>query len=606
MPSDLIFSLRDVDVSFGKKEIFKGLNLNIHRGNLVALVGKNGVGKTTLMKIIMGTQELDNGELWNYPSLHVSYFTQHFELDFSKSVEDEMSKVIKNDDEKYKIDIYCDNLNLDKKANIKSLSGGQKRRIALAKSLIPESDILLLDEPTNHLDLECIQWLEQHLKGLNRVMICVSHDRTFLSNFTNKVFWLDRGDLKVSPGGFKNFDAWSAELLDQEFRELKNRKQFVNLEVEWAQRGVKARVKRNVKRLERARELKDQLEKDESSYRLAIKKAKPMAVQPSSDNSKFIAEFIKASISYPNSSKAILKDISLKITKGDRIGLLGKNGTGKSTLLKTLIGELKVPDGSVRLKKNLEFSYFDQLRNDLNTNKSLKEILVPNGGDYLSVQGKERHVCSYLKDFQFDPKRVNDTILSLSGGQQNRLLLSKVLANPKTGLILDEPTNDLDLETMDLLTEMLSGYKGTLLIVSHDRDFLDQTVNKIISFDGDGKISTFLGGYSDFLNHQSGKFETNKNKKKKEDIKKIKKLEKLSFKFQFELDGIPNEIASLQDEITSIKNELKDSNLYISNNDRFEDITKKLKILEKNFQYKEARWLELLEMEENIKKINEE
>ena len=222
------------------------------------------------------------------------------------------------------------------------------------------------------------------------------------------------------------------------------------------------------------------------------------------------------------------------------------------------------------------------------------------------MQGKERHVCSYLKDFQFDPKRVNDTILSLSGGQQNRLLLSKVLANPKTGLILDEPTNDLDLETMDLLTEMLSGYKGTLLIVSHDRDFLDQTVNKIISFDGDGKISTFLGGYSDFLNHQSEKFETSKNKKKKEDIKKIKKLEKLSFKFQFELDGIPNEIASLQDEIISIKNELKDSNLYISNNDRFEDITKKLKILEKNFQYKEARWLELLEMEENIKKINEE
>ena len=606
MPSDLIFSLRDVDVRFGKKEIFKGLNLNIHRGNLVALVGKNGVGKTTLMKIIMGTQEVDNGELWSYPSLHVSYFTQHFELDFSKSVEDEMSKVIKNDNEKYKIDIYCDNLNLDKKANIKNLSGGQKRRIALAKSLIPESDILLLDEPTNHLDLECIQWLEQHLKGLNRVMICVSHDRTFLSNFTNKVFWLDRGDLKVSPGGFKNFDAWSAELLDQEFRELKNRKQFVNLEVEWAQRGVKARVKRNVKRLERARELKNQLEKDESSYRLAIKKAKPMSVQPSSDNSKFIAEFIKASISYPNSSKAILKDISLKITKGDRIGLLGKNGTGKSTLLKTLIGELKVSDGSVRLKKNLEFSYFDQLRNDLNTNKSLKEILVPNGGDYLSVQGKERHVCSYLKDFQFDPKRVNDTILSLSGGQQNRLLLSKVLANPKTGLILDEPTNDLDLETMDLLTEMLSGYKGTLLIVSHDRDFLDQTVNKIISFDGEGKISTFLGGYSDFLNHQSAKFETSKNKKKKEDLKKVKKLEKLSFKFQFELDSIPNEISSLQDEIISIKNELKDSNLYISNNERFEDITKKLKILEKNFDYKEARWLELLEMEENIKNINEE
>ena len=299
-------------------------------------------------------------------------------------------------------------------------------------------------------------------------MLCVSHDRTFLANFTNKVFWLDRGELKVSPKGFKNFDSWSEDLLDQEARELRNRKQFVNLEVEWAQRGVKARVKRNVKRLERAKQLKEQLEKDESSYRKAIKSIKPIVFKPSSDNSRFVAEFYKASVQYPNSSKKILKDLSVKITKNDRIGLLGKNGTGKSTFLKTLIGELEASSGSVKLKKNLEFSYFDQLRNDLNSNKSLKEILVPNGGDYLSVQGKERHVCSYLKDFQFDPKRVNDTILSLSGGQQNRLLLSKVLSNPKTGLILDEPTNDLDLETMDLLTEMLSNYKGTLLIVCHD------------------------------------------------------------------------------------------------------------------------------------------
>ena len=605
MPSDLIFSLRDVDVRFGKKEIFKGLNLNIHRGNLIALVGKNGVGKTTLMKIIMGTQEIDNGELWNYPGLKVTYFTQHFELDFSKSAEEEMSKVIANDDEKYKIDIYCDNLNLNKTAKIKNLSGGQKRRIALAKSLIPESDIILLDEPTNHLDLECIQWLEQHLKSLNRVMLCVSHDRTFLSNFTNKVFWLDRGDLKISPGGFKNFDTWSAELLDQEFRELRNRKQFVNLEVEWAQKGVKARVKRNVKRLERAKQLKDQLEKDESSYRLAIKTTKTMAIKPASDNSRFIAEFFKASIAYPNSKNKILKDISVKITKGDRIGLLGKNGTGKTTFLKTLIGELEALSGSIKLKKNLEFSYFDQLRNDLNTNKSLKEILVPNGGDYLSVQGKERHVCSYLKDFQFDPKRVNDTILSLSGGQQNRLLLSKVLANPKTGLILDEPTNDLDLETMDLLTEMLSNYKGTLLIVSHDRDFLDQTVNKILSFEGDGKIVMFVGGYSDFLNHQSGNLVINKTVKKKEVTNKVKKIDKLSFKFKFELEIIPQEIKSIEEEISSIKNELKDSNLYISNSDRFEEITEKLSFLEADLIKKEARWLELLEMEEAIKKEDE-
>ncbi len=605
MQSDLIFSLRDVDVRFGKKEIFNNLHLNIHRNDLIALVGKNGVGKTTLMKIIMGNQELDNGELWSYPNLKISYFTQNFEIDFSKTVEEEIMKVILKDEEKFKIDMYCHNLNLNKKEKINNLSGGQKRRIFLIKSLIPDSDIILLDEPTNHLDLECIEWLENHLRELNKAMLCVSHDRTFLSNFTNKVFWLDRGDLKISPKGFKNFDNWSEELLNQEARELRNRKQFVNLEVEWAQRGVKARVKRNVKRLERAKQLKAQLEKDESSYRFAIQSTKPIVFKPSSDNSRFVAEFFKVTVKYPKSSNKILKDLSVKITKNDRIGLLGKNGTGKSTFLKTLIGELEASSGNIKLKKNLEFSYFDQLRNNLNSNKSLKEILVPNGGDYLSVQGKERHVCSYLKDFQFDPKRVNDTILSLSGGQQNRLLLSKVLSNPKTGLILDEPTNDLDLETMDLLTEMLANYKGTLLIVSHDRDFLDQTVNKIMYFEEGGKVSMFLGGYSDFLNHQSNQKQVNQEKKKILRSKKNKSNDKLSFKFKFELENIPNEIAEIEEEISLIKNELKDNNLYISNPNRFEEITNKLIILEQEYEKKEARWLELLEMEEVIKKENE-
>ena len=605
MRSDLIFSLRDVDVRFGKKEIFNNLNLNIHRNDLIALVGKNGVGKTTLMKIIMGNQELDNGELWSYPNLKISYFTQNFEIDFSKTVEEEIMKVILKDEEKFKIDMYCHNLNLNKKEKINNLSGGQKRRIFLIKSLIPDSDIILLDEPTNHLDLECIEWLENHLKELNKAMLCVSHDRTFLSNFTNKVFWLDRGDLKISPKGFKNFDNWSEELLNQEARELRNRKQFVNLEVEWAQRGVKARVKRNVKRLERAKQLKAQLEKDESSYRFAIQSTKPIVFKSSSDNSRFVAEFFKVTVKYPKSSNKILKDLSVKITKNDRIGLLGKNGTGKSTFLKTLIGELEASSGNIKLKKNLEFSYFDQLRNNLNSNKSLKEILVPNGGDYLSVQGKERHVCSYLKDFQFDPKRVNDTILSLSGGQQNRLLLSKVLSNPKTGLILDEPTNDLDLETMDLLTEMLANYKGTLLIVSHDRDFLDQTVNKIMYFEEGGKVSMFLGGYSDFLNHQSNQKQVNQEKKKILRSKKNKSNDKLSFKFKFELENIPNEIAEIEEEISLIKNELKDNNLYISNPNRFEEITNKLIILEQEYEKKEARWLELLEMEEAINKKNE-
>ena len=509
MPSDLIFSLREVEIKFGKKVIFQNLDLNIHKKDMIALVGKNGVGKSTLMKTICGEQDVDNGIIWNFPNLKVSYFNQKFENINDTTILESLKDLL-NEKNKHYIDIFCERLNLNKYSDINSLSGGQIRKVYLIRSLLKESDVLLLDEPTNHLDLECIQWLENYLRDLNKTILCVSHDRAFLSNFTNKVFWLDRGRLRVSPNGFKNFDKWSEELLDQEYRELRNRKQFVNIELEWANKGVKARVKRNEKRLRRAKELKTQLEKDEASYRSAIKSLKPQIAKKSVDQSKFIAEYMNVDVKYPNQKFKVFEKLSIKIAKNDRIGLLGKNGTGKSTFLKTLLNEVKITGGKLKLKKNLEFSYFDQMRNDLNGRKSVKDILVPSGGDYLKVQGRDRHVCSYVKDFQFDPKNVNHTIQTLSGGEQNRLLLAKVLANPKTGLILDEPTNDLDLETLDLLTEMLSNYKGTLLIVSHDRDFLDQTVNKILHFDTNGKVSLFLGGYSDFLKSQTKK-NTNKN-----------------------------------------------------------------------------------------------
>ncbi len=600
MVSDLIFSLRETSVSFGKKIIFDNLDVNIHRKDLIALIGKNGVGKSTLMRIISDKQDLDQGEVWKLNNIRVSFFSQKFELEESYSIENEFLNILDNEEDSYKIDIFCNNLQLNKKDIIKNLSGGQKRRVVLIKSLINESDILLLDEPTNHLDLECIIWLENYLKTFKGSIICVSHDRTFLSNFTNKVFWLDRGNLRVSPSGFKNFDRWSQEMFEQEARELKNRKQFVNIEVEWANKGVKARVKRNVKRLERAKELKDQLEKDESSYRKAIQTVKINKIIPGLDNSKFIAEFHKVSIGYEIPKKTILKDINLKIHKKDRIGLIGKNGTGKSTFLKALLGEIKSQKGTIKLKKNMNFSYFDQLRNDLNTDNSLKKILVPSGGDYLKVQGKDRHVCSYLKDFMFDPSKATDSISTLSGGQQNRLLLAKVLANPQTGLILDEPTNDLDLETMDLLTEMLSNYSGTLLIVSHDRDFLDQTVNKILYFDEKGQVSIFLGGYSDFLKSQQNKKIIKSISKKKNNYKVVssKNNKKLSFKYKYELENLPKEIEDLENKINDITKELKNSNLYLSDANRFNEITSEMLELKKVLSIKEERWLFLLEMEE--------
>ncbi len=600
MPSDLIFSLREVEIKFGKKVIFQNLDLNLHKKDMIALVGKNGVGKSTLMKTICGEQDVDNGIIWNFPNLKVSYFNQKFENINDTTILESLKDLL-NEKNKHYVDIFCERLNLNKHSDINSLSGGQIRKVYLIRSLLKESDVLLLDEPTNHLDLECIQWLENYLRDLNKTILCVSHDRAFLSNFTNKVFWLDRGRLRVSPNGFKKFDKWSEELLDQEYRELRNRKQFVNIELEWANKGVKARVKRNEKRLRRAKELKTQLEKDEASYRSAIKSLKPQIAKKSVDQSKFIAEYMNVDVKYPNQKFKVFEKLSIKIAKNDRIGLLGKNGTGKSTFLKTLLNEVKITGGKLKLKKNLEFSYFDQMRNDLNGRKSVKDILVPSGGDYLKVQGRDRHVCSYVKDFQFDPKNVNHTIQTLSGGEQNRLLLAKVLANPKTGLILDEPTNDLDLETLDLLTEMLSNYKGTLLIVSHDRDFLDQTVNKILYFDTDGKVSLFLGGYSDFLKSQTKK-NINKNTKKNKNLNdKTTKSLKLSYKYKFELENIPKEINLIQEELNTMTNELKETNIYLQNHNRYLEITKKMEFLNKELKIKEDRWLEILEIEEKLK-----
>ncbi len=601
MVSDLLFSLREVEIKFGKKVIFQDLNLNLHKGDMIALVGKNGVGKTTLMKTIYGDQDLDAGELWNYPDLKVGYFNQKFEKLDNKTIEENFSDLL-NEQNKHFVDIFCNKLNLDKFANVEDLSGGQKRKVYLIRSLLKDSDVLLLDEPTNHLDLQCIEWLESYLRNLNKTIICVSHDRTFLSNFTNKVFWIDRGKLRVSPRGFKDFDKWSEELLDQEYRELRNRKQFVNIELEWANKGVKARVKRNEKRLKRAKELKAQLEKDEASYRSAIKSLRPQVSKKSTDQSKFIAELQEVFVKYPNQSEFVFKNLSIKISKNDRIGLLGNNGSGKSTFLRTILNEIKISKGKIKLKKNLEFSYFDQMRNDLNGRKSIKDILVPSGGDYLKVQGRDRHVCSYVKDFQFDPKNVNHTIQTLSGGEQNRLLLAKVLANPKTGLILDEPTNDLDLETLDLLTEMLSNYNGTLLIVSHDRDFLDQTVNKILHFKEDGNVSLFFGGYSDFLKSENQQVAKNKvTKKSNSENNKVKNSKaKLSYKFQYELEQLPNQIKNIQQELEDIKNELKDTNLYLENFERYQEITSKMEVLNNDLNTKENRWFELIKMEEDL------
>ena len=602
MSSQLILSIKEAMVRFKDKPIFEGLNFNLHQKSRIALVGKNGSGKTTLMKMIAGEIELEEGERWLENKIEIGYLNQEFINLSDKNIFQELVSSINDDEEKkFKIDIITEALNINLKSKLIDLSGGQLRKVGLAKALINEPDILLLDEPTNHLDLEVVEWLENYLNKYKGTIICVSHDRTFLSNVTNKVFWIDRGDLKISPKGFKFFDEWSQSLLEQEEKELKNRKQSLSVDIDWASKGVKARVKRNVRRLEQIKLMQKKLEEDESSYRRAISKIKVNANIKFKDHAKSISEFFNVSKLFKTNSEEIkiLENFNFKINKGDRIGILGGNGSGKTTFLKLLLKE-EIPDkGTIKNFKNIEFSYFDQKRSDLFLKETIKKNMCPSGGDYINVMGKDRHVYGYLKEFQFDPKILNDYVSTLSGGQKNRLMLAKILANPKSCLILDEPTNDLDMDTLDLLEEILMNYKGTLIIVSHDRDFLDQTVTRILAFQGDGSVIDCIGGYSDYLKLKKNSFKNKNlmrhdlNKVKKDNQSKISNNNRLTYKLEHELSIIPSEIEKLEIIILQMNNILSDADLYTKNIDKFLESSKILQMSKKKLDELETRWLEL-------------
>ena len=610
MSSQLLFSIKDASVRYKEIPVFQDLSLNIHQGKRIALIGKNGAGKSTIMNIISGLKELDDGEKWEEPGISVGYLGQEFEFNNFETVFDFIfSNILGEERElyKYKVDIIAEALSLDVKKQMKMLSGGQIRRAGIARALVEEPDILLLDEPTNHLDLNIINWLEQYLNNYKGSLLCISHDKKFLENITNQVFWLDRGKLRVSPKGFKYFDEWSEMLLDQEARELQRRKQIVAEEVMWASRGVKARVKRNINRLNKVKQMREKLKADESMFRQATKKISFEPIKDIETNSKVIAEFFKVYKEFKENNKtlSILNGFNLRIKRGDRIGIIGPNGTGKTTFLRLILNELKADKGSIKINKNIEFSYFDQNRSDLKPKDTLKDVMVPNGGDYIEVRGKMRHVYGYLKDFMFDPSIILERISSLSGGQKNRLKLAKVLANPKSCLILDEPTNDLDMETLDMLGEILISYKGTLLLVSHDRDFLDQTVTKILSFEGDGVVEETIGGYSDYLSFKNSKLTQNSKNKNEEKNSKFKVIaksgenknnKKLTYKLEFELNSLPSKIKNLENDINDFNEKLSDPNLYQNEPDIFFEVTKKLEKSKEDLEYFENRWLELEEI----------
>ena len=608
MPSQLIFSIKDAMVRYKEYPVFQNLSLNIHQGRRVALIGKNGTGKSTIMNIISGVKSLDEGEIWEEPGTTIGYLGQEFQYKEKETVFEFIFNNVSGEErelKKYKVKKISEALELDEKITMGMLSGGQLRRAGIARALVEEPDILLLDEPTNHLDLNVINWLEQYLNHYRGSLLCISHDKKFLENITNQVFWLDRGKLKVSPRGFKFFDDWSAMLLDQEARELKRRKQIVAEEVVWASRGVKARVKRNINRLNKVKEMREKLKADDSSYRQATKKITIEPIKDLDSNSKVIAEFYNVHKAFKENGKPlrILNGFNFRIKRGDRIGIIGRNGSGKTTFLKLILKEMQVDQGSIKIHRNMEFSYFDQNRIDLKPIDTLKHFLIPNGGDYIDVRGKMRHVYGYLKDFMFDPSVSLESVSTLSGGQKNRLKLAKILANPKSCLILDEPTNDLDMETLDMIEEILIGYEGTLLLVSHDRDFLDQTVTKILSFEGDGNIEECVGGYSDYLSQKMSKNRVvykNKDKRSRNFELKDKTAEierkgrkKLTYKLEFELKNLPTKIQAKEKEISSFTKKLSDPHFYKNDTDAFIAMTKELENAKADLENYETRWLEL-------------
>ena len=612
MASTLLLNVQEALIQFGDKILFQDLSFSIREGEKICVVGKNGAGKSTLMNIIAGKRDLDEGERWQLQGATIGYLQQEVVPKPGQTVRDYIFEELKNQDgsHDYKIEMVVEPLEIGIDERMENLSGGQLRRAALARALVEDPDILLLDEPTNHLDLDIIEWLEIYLKGFRGAVVCISHDKKFLENMSDKVFWLDRGKLKICPRGFGYFEEWSAMLLEQEERELQNRQKVLDIEVEWASRGVKARRKRNVRRVELMKQERDRLRSDKRSLQRMLAKIEFTPKEMEEASSKLIAQFYNAGKSYKEGDreKIILEKFNLRIQRGDRIGIVGRNGSGKTTFLKMLVGELAPDYGTVKRAKDLMLSYFDQKRKDLRPENTLQRTLCPNGSDYIDVMGKTRHVCGYLKDFLFDPRQAQADVATLSGGQKNRLMLAKILANPGNLLILDEPTNDLDMDTLDMLEDMLSNYKGTLLVVSHDRDFLDQTVSRILAFEGNGRIEGYIGGYQDYLAARKHKTEEPPPVVAARSIAPrggerppgAVSAERMTYKQTYELEILPVQIANLEREIGEIENELADPDLYARDVSVFQRLSARIGLARHELAAAEARWLELEDMRQSL------
>lgn len=599
MPKNIpILSLRDATLSFGLKNLFNDLTIDINRFDKIALVGHNGSGKSTLLKVLNGNITPDISEQYKEPGIKVFYTEQNplFKNE-EMTGEDFIKSQLQTPSLFYKAEKYIQDLNANVKTPLKKLSGGERRHISLISAFSQEPDILLMDEPTNHLDLPTIQWLEKELSKFNGAFLVISHDRKFLENSTNTTLWLERGKLYRLNKGFQHFDQWKNSILEKELQNINLLEKKIKKETSWLHKGVTARRKRNQGRLRKLNLLRQ--ERAEMIHQQKYGSWEP---PKETSQSKVIIEAFNISKFFEE--KVLIDNFSIRIMKGDRIGIIGANGSGKTTLLKLLTGTIKPDKGSVKQRKKIEVAYLDQQRKDLDSRKTIKEILCPGGGTHIKIGEKNQHVISYLKDFLFSPEQLTAKISTLSGGEKNRLLLAKSLTIPSSILILDEPTNDLDMDTLDMLEDMLDNYTGTILMVSHDRDFLDKTVTSIIAFEENNSLVEYAGGYSDFLSSKKTlppkKIEKNQDKADKKKKNARKKVNRLTYNQTYRLQQIPVSLEKLEKLIISLEIQLEDNSLYKNDPKAFNKITIDLEASKKEKILLEDEWLELQLLQEEL------
>ncbi len=592
-----IYTLKDVRLSFGLNPLFTGVDLYISRGDKICLVGRNGCGKSTLLKIIAGDLEPDDGEIFMQPGARVGYMPQEPDFGSCQTLREVVESGLPAEEahQTFRADQLIEYFDINETQHPDVASGGEKRKAALARALINEPDILLLDEPTNHLDIAAIEKLEEIIKKFAGAVIVISHDRAFLNHISQTTFWLDRGVLRRNNKGFAYFEAWQDQMIEQEIIEQKALNKKIAEETEWLHKGVTARRKRNMGRLRRLQQLRQ-----ERREQIKTVGSVNMEIEMPDMRSKLVIEAKHIYKSF--GARDIVKDFSIRVMKGNKLGIVGPNGSGKTTLLKLLTKKLAPDSGFVRIGKNLEEAYFDQNRLTLDPKKTLWKTLC-NEGDHIWVRGHFRHVVAYLKDFLFKPEQAQCPVSALSGGEKNRLMLAVALARPSNFLVLDEPTNDLDMDTLDLLQEVLDEYEGTIIIVSHDRDFMDKVATSLLYMKGDGSVFEHVGTYTDLLEKlksQNIKIEAKKapttpaNKPREKN-----KTVKLSYKEQYLLEHLPQEIETLEQEIKAIEIALGNPNLYTDDPQKFDELTVALAAHKQAVEQKETQWLEIqLKIEE--------